>query len=731
MNTTPPETKPIRISVSQVQKVQRCKRAYWFEYGPLKRKSPSTPNQQLGTDVHAVLEDYQRDGTPLPETRAGRIASAGLKHLRDPDTLEIEKNVLMPIGDEGARILCRIDMLGADEPYVGDHKTSSDFKWCKSVYEVKNDVQLLTYAYAAYHEEKPAEVEVELVYYRTRGLPLSMAVSAVVPWSRIEENWQEVESKIPGMVEIRANDTGEGIEGNSAACGDYGGCFHCDVCPFSPEALDKTISRDNIVSEAHPKTPETVVKGAPHTAKTQNSKGDTVNKKQKNLQKALGLSRILPKGAPPQEEQTPALIKDAAAKLAGAVSFNGAITPDDALNFLEREGIDDDRLDEVLSLAGLEINDHDMIDFSDSAAIASNPGARTGRVTEPVVETEPVALCWDCENSIGGAVGNPDFPWRPRKSGEACGAADCWNPEPETEPAVETEPAKAPFEKVDTKTLETLAVELSDVFIEGVSETDARAYCEGRIPHNKSISDRRWARIVEFSDLTLDGGWLYPGDVEGHTEHPQAHDGETEPTGAELDRAEYEKKTGKKAPTPEPETAPDREGYTFTEGITKAEGMVTTGFLDDEPHVAVFIGDGDTPIMIPAGALVGSISETVEGAFQTTEESLDTPDTPEPRREGLTVLVDCLFEATPEGAITLSDYLAPFRTLVEKQHQKSYYELDEMGKGRKMVAGKVLAAVHESAPTGVLLVDSRETGAGDILAILRRIEGVSIVRAIR
>ena len=726
---TKPETKPIRISVSQTQNVDRCKRKYWYEYGPPKRKSPSTPSQALGTAVHAVLEDYQQDGTPIPETRAGRIASAGLKHLRDAETLEIEKNILIPIGDEGARILCRIDMLGAAEPYVGDHKTTKDFKWCKSVYEVKNDVQLLTYAYAAYFESKPAEVEVELVYYRTVGLPLSMAVSAIVPWSRIEKNWHEVESKISGMVEIRANETGEGIQGNSAACGDYGGCFHADVCPYSPKALDKVIKTDNNKNEA-----------PPHTAKTQNSKGDTVNKNQKNLQKALGLSRILPKGAPPQEEQTPALIKDAAARLKNAVEI-GPINKRAAVEFLIRLGIKEETLDDVLYEAYLDCDANDMIDVR-TAAPKKAPAPKKAAAYDP----KPIA---SHEVTLDG---------------ERVTFTEVEPPTPEQLKKIMV----APFEKVDTKTLQALALELSEKYGDGVSETDALAYCDARIPENKSISPRRWARIVEFSDLTLDGGWLYAENREGYTEHPKAHDGERapkppewydRPTGAELDRAEYEKKTGKKAPfadhktegrTPEMkqarekqietykaqasgETTPDREGYTFTEGLTKAEGMVTTGLIDAEPYVAVFLGDGDTPIMIPAEALMSSMSATVEGCGDLISEisSLQKALEVLPEPEGLTVLVDCLFESTPEGAVTLSDWLAPFRTLVEKQNRKSYYELDEMGKGRKMVAGKVLAAVHESPPTGVLLVDSRETGAGDILAILRRVEGVSIVRAIR
>jgi CRISPR/Cas system-associated exonuclease Cas4 (RecB family) len=151
MTTNTPTPNSIRVSVSQTKKYMRCQKSWWYQYGPLGIKPPAKASAKLGTLVHHILEEYQSNGTEPPETKAGRIASCGLDKLPDPDGLEIERSITLPLG-ENSKILCRIDMLGKDRFYVGDHKTTSDFKWAKTRAELNTDVQLLTYAYAAYHE---------------------------------------------------------------------------------------------------------------------------------------------------------------------------------------------------------------------------------------------------------------------------------------------------------------------------------------------------------------------------------------------------------------------------------------------------------------------------------------------------------------------------------------------------------------------------------------------------
>ena len=617
MSTT--QTK-IRGSVSQFKKADMCERQYWYEYGPLKRKSPPTPNQQLGTDVHDVLENHIRHQTPLPESRVGRIASAGLKHLKDLGSIEAERDILIPMGDDGHTIICRVDMTGLQEPYIGDHKTTKDFKWAKSVYEVRNDVQLLTYAYAAYHETKPADVTVELIYYKTVGLPVSMKVSAVVPWSDIERNWHELTSKLPRLVEIRSDLTGESIVGNSAACGNYGGCYHADVCPFSPKALQKGITTDRKDTSFQAPT------------KTRKNKKMHVTDQGKKLQGSLGIGRLLPKGAPQEVEHPQALLKATAQKLGAAVEFNGSITPEAAFQCLERMGVAPGKIDEVLALANLDFTEDDMI-------AEASPEPTPVPVSEPTPAPAPIVE------------------------------------EPTEEPLPVNGAGRPLYEKVDKQTKASLAYELKEVYPEGADEQEARAYCESRIPENRNINDKRWAEIVELSDFTLDGGTLYPLGVtnpEGYTLDP-----EEGLTGAELDRRDYEVKTGKAAPVHTPEAAQ-------VEAPTETPKTVQ-----------------------PVDAVACS--------------------------SRLIVLVDCLVESAEQlGEVkTLSQWAKPYQDRVVATSKKPYWDRMQYRDSEKETVGLVVSDLFDSHPTGVLVVDTASSLQREILDALRTLDSVTIIRGVR
>ena len=654
--STPSGAKPLRISVSQIKLFERCARAYWYEYGEPKRKSPSTKAAAFGTEVHNVLEGYLK-GEEIPETRAGRVASAGLKHLRPADELEIEANILIPVGDTGARILCRVDMLGTGDPYIGDHKTTSDFRWCRSVHEIGNDLQLLTYAYAAFHESEPEEVAVELVYYRTKGLPVSMAVSASVPWERIADNWREVVEVVPKLQAIRANKTGEGIEGNSGACGDYNGCFHCEICPFSPEGLARSVNRDNIGS------------GATHKQQTATTKEEKMTtQKAKNLQSALGLSRILPSQAPPQVEQTPELIAHTGQLVADILKTSEdagsdfALTVDAAFKILDRQGVEHANFSQVLDAAGAGIN-----------------------LANQTVHLHTV---------------------RPETNQRACEAIE--------KGAERFEPEV--FETVNRVTLANLAGELIERHPDGVIGEDGRAYCESRIAPNRKISDKRWATIVELSGLLTE-------EDPGYTAHPQAHDGEADPAPADLGpapqapRARTRRQIAAVATEPTPaecESCQDwisdlskaNEEIKSLELQVKAEQLIQERLCESEPAQPCPECDA---------------TEAAPGCYFCGPRALPG---------GLVVLVDCLFEQSPE-ARTLADYLAPHQEAVEAQNGVDYFEEIGFGKGPKMIMAKVLAEVMSQPPAGVFIVSSREPMAEAVIAIFRRVPGVVIIRGLK
>ena len=346
MKTNIPTHDSIRVSVSQNKKYMRCQKSWWYQYGPLGIKPPAKSAAKLGSQVHHILEEYQTNGTEPPDTKAGRIASCGLDKLPDPNGLEIERSITLPLS-ENSKILCRIDMLGKDRFYVGDHKTTSDFKWAKTRAELNTDVQLLTYAYAAYHEDKPDEVEAELIYYRTRGLPVSMAVSTVLKWDEIEANWEQMGKIAEEMAPKKNDPTGETCTPNTAACNDFGGCFFASQCPSSPKnrikGVVKVVASDNNES------------AAPTAPKLKKEK--VKMKSSKEIQKLFGiLSPDAEKPAPKPEPKADPIEEKAQEIVKMIELFGGSVPGQSVMAFLQKSDLSENQYADVIEAAGAELN---------------------------------------------------------------------------------------------------------------------------------------------------------------------------------------------------------------------------------------------------------------------------------------------------------------------------------------------------------------------------------------
>lgn len=463
----------IRVSVSQIKRYKRCARAWWYEYGPLKMRPPATKAAALGSAVHDILERYLLEGTDPPDNKAGRVASCGLEHLRDPSTLSIERSITLPLS-ENSTILCRIDMMGTDPgaAYIGDHKTTSDFKWALTRAEIPTDVQLLTYAMAAYHEDPPETVDVELVYYRTRGLPVSMVVGGTVSWESVTENWSALGEIAEDMAPKKTDPTGETCTPNTGACGDYGGCPHAVLCPFSPTNRDSqkntlatVITGDykggaskKITTQAAPavkKKVKTMLKNTPST-----------------IQAAFG---ILPPDAAPQAEQTAILFVDTAAKLIDLLDlFEGPIPNAPARAFFVKEGIAVEEIPAVLKIAG---------------AVLTPQG-------EIMIPTP-----------------------------------DIFTPSPTQAPPAPTQAPPAVFaaKRCTVADQRRLGAELAQKVAAtegGLSLDDGRKWASLEISPS-TLTEKRWGKIVEFSGLSLDGLWLRSDNTAGFTLDPETTDNTT------------------------------------------------------------------------------------------------------------------------------------------------------------------------------------------------------------
>ena len=351
----------VKISQGQINKFSRCSYRWWYEYGPLKLRSKGGPATWLGSAVHLALEEYMKNGVHSDaatiadlmkedknfegwsEQKRLKVAQKAVRIAKPVDKLppvgsqDLERAVETPCGP--ATMVGFVDMSSREGSigYVGDHKTTSNLSWAKSQQEVQNDPQLLSYAWALFHKDPPEQVKVELLYRTTKGFVHTLNVTAVVPWQRVKEMWLELEAMAAVLVEHKFDKTPERLTPNHGACGDFRGCDHLERCPHSPQNRNKaamaSLFEDNkktphaAPSQTKTLTPvaKSVISNPPFGAQTETTKGKIQMTEKNDFRKALGLSRFLSPDAPEEVEQTPALKKAVAAKVAQAPQHKAAI----------------------------------------------------------------------------------------------------------------------------------------------------------------------------------------------------------------------------------------------------------------------------------------------------------------------------------------------------------------------------------------------------------------------
>jgi hypothetical protein len=169
---------PKTVSASQIKLWNACQRAWGYRYLEGK-KSPQTDSQRLGTREHELWDAWLSKGeVPDPDEvfvtdrgvkYPGKIARAALHLLPPPFSgIECEKEFTLEV--DGVRLYGFIDFLTME--IVGDHKTTTDFKWAMSAEELAEDIQAIIYAkYFFDTHPSAATVELHWVYTRTTKNP--------------------------------------------------------------------------------------------------------------------------------------------------------------------------------------------------------------------------------------------------------------------------------------------------------------------------------------------------------------------------------------------------------------------------------------------------------------------------------------------------------------------------------------------------------------------------------
>lgn len=228
-------------SASQIDTFRDCRRKWAINYifgYPKKRNKYAA----AGDRIHGKLEDYLAFGRIGDHEMDDdvKIILPGLKHLPRPGTAHVEQHFDIMLPGLGA-ITGFIDFehLGDDGiPVVGDHKTTSNFKWAMDEQELKQNVQSVIYAVRTMEKYGVDRTRNRWIYYlRNPKKPRAKPVEATMELADVAKHWESVLGSVKEMKALHDAEPQDvkDVPFDSTACDKYGGCpFKGTICKLSP-----------------------------------------------------------------------------------------------------------------------------------------------------------------------------------------------------------------------------------------------------------------------------------------------------------------------------------------------------------------------------------------------------------------------------------------------------------------------------------------------------------------
>lgn len=238
---------PAVISASMVSDFRDCKRKgafSWLLHFPRKANAAA----ELGSRVHAVLEEYARHATPPDRnTREGNIARIMLKPLPPPGVGWPEQRFYLQ--HEGFVYTGFIDWpyyMPEEGVTIIDHKTTSDLKWAKSVEQLAEDPQANIYAAAAMTSFGVDAVNLLWNYGTTGSRPRNYPVRTRLHLPQVVEQFSSLKETAEEIVDLQQQRVDPfSLPANVDVCRKYGGCPFEDVCELSTtDKLRAMMSQD-------------------------------------------------------------------------------------------------------------------------------------------------------------------------------------------------------------------------------------------------------------------------------------------------------------------------------------------------------------------------------------------------------------------------------------------------------------------------------------------------------
>lgn len=224
------------VSPSQIKTFRRCARRWYYEK-LVGLRPPPTAALQRGTDLHTCVEHRIMHGEYKGTDDIVAIAQAGEAYLdniaanfKRGDVLieckvDLTEGLALPLTG-------RADVVDLADHKVIDHKTTSNFRWCVPPFQLRTDVQALSYVmWAKTAQQMKMPVEFQHIYYRTRGKPAVKETTVSISSAGLDSGWKSLCQTVDTMAENALVQHAGDVQPNASACKDYGGCpfvMHCE-----------------------------------------------------------------------------------------------------------------------------------------------------------------------------------------------------------------------------------------------------------------------------------------------------------------------------------------------------------------------------------------------------------------------------------------------------------------------------------------------------------------------
>jgi len=216
------------VSATSIKLFKNCQRR-WYETYVLDQRGESSPAMRLGSEVHELLEEYLLKGTKPGASKAGKIASAGLKYLpKRTKNYRVEASLAdfprpgLPIQFKGF-----IDLyIEGDVPEIIDHKTTSNFRYALTAEQLATDTQMIIYAAHVLANVEAEEVSLTHIAYLTKAPHGAQRTTVTVTREAVEEQFADILLTVAEMIAASTAPIIT-IEKNNTFCWSYG-----KICPF-------------------------------------------------------------------------------------------------------------------------------------------------------------------------------------------------------------------------------------------------------------------------------------------------------------------------------------------------------------------------------------------------------------------------------------------------------------------------------------------------------------------